>query len=98
MLCKSYRDYKINEKHSTFYFWVFFFCFFGGAGKILDPASGGADDYFKGVFGTKLTFTLEVSSAGEDSFIVPPTKIEGVAREVFEGIKVIAKYVAELKW
>ncbi|EEB10127.1 carboxypeptidase A, putative [Pediculus humanus corporis] len=69
----------------------------GSSTELLYEAAGGSDDYFKGVLGVDLSFTVELSSAGRDSFVVPASEIHGVASEAFEGFKVMAKYAANYK-
>ncbi|KAK6629015.1 hypothetical protein RUM43_002832 [Polyplax serrata] len=69
----------------------------GMSSKLLYDSPGGSDDYFKGVLGVNLAFTIEISPAGKPSFIVHPSKITKITSELFEGIKVLAKYAAAYK-
>jgi len=57
-----------------------------------DPAAGGSDDWAKGGAGVAQSFTIELPFGGPGGFDMPPADIAKTVKQVFEGLKVFAKY------
>ncbi|KAL1456824.1 hypothetical protein WDU94_001520, partial [Cyamophila willieti] len=55
--------------------------------------SGGSDDWVKGFVGVKYCYTIELSGGGAHGFDLPSNQIRKVVREMFEGVKVFAKFI-----
>ncbi|XP_019868142.1 carboxypeptidase B isoform X2 [Aethina tumida] len=68
----------------------------GGAGRTLYPASGGSDDWAKGVVRMKYAYTIELRDNGRYGFVLPASYIQPTAWEALAAVKVIAEaaYVA----
>src|SRR4051794_19807441 len=68
-------------------------CFFA----IVDPASGGSDDWSKGVAGIKFVYLLELRPEEnvDDGFILSADELVPTARETLEGVKTVARAVIE---
>ncbi len=54
----------------------------------LDPASGAADDWYKGVLGSRFTFTTELRDTGNYGFILPASQIKPSGEEMWAGFEV----------
>lgn len=65
----------------------------GSSTNVLYPAAGGSDDWFKGVNGVPLSYTVELPCGGSGGFNPPPSAIKGIVQETFEGVKVYHNYV-----
>lgn len=55
--------------------------------------SGGSDDWVKGYVGVKYCYTVELPGGGAHGFDLPPNQIQKVVSDMFEGIKVLGRYV-----
>ena len=58
-----------------------------------DLASGGSDDWMKGVARVKYAYTVELSDRGTHGFVLPPRYIASTAREVFLALDALAAEV-----
>lgn len=67
----------------------------GPAGSSLYPAAGGSDDWAKGVFKTKYSYTLELRDTGRYGFMLPAKEIIDTGNEVLAFMNVLAKAVAK---
>jgi Zinc carboxypeptidase len=56
----------------------------------LDLASGGSDDWAKGVAGVKYSYTVELRDAGRHGFLLPATAIEPSGNEMFQALRTLA--------
>lgn len=65
----------------------------GNSAKTLYPAAGGSDDWAMGVAKIPISYTIELPAGGVLGFDFPENEILSVAREMFEGFKVLADYV-----
>ena len=65
----------------------------GPAGITLYPASGGSDDWAKGVIGMKYTYTIELRDNGRYGFILPASFIQPTAKEGLAALRVIGAAV-----
>ncbi|KAE8748361.1 Carboxypeptidase [Frankliniella occidentalis] len=61
----------------------------GSSTQVLYPAAGGSDDWAKGVAGIPLSYTIELPGF-DFGFQLPPSYIDQVARQSFEGLRVFA--------
>lgn len=64
----------------------------GSSTNVLYPAAGGSDDYMMGVLGVPLSYTIELPGGGNMGFDPPAKDILPCVREMWEGVKVFAKY------
>merc|ERR1712241_983809 len=62
----------------------------------LYPASGAADDWYKGVLGSRFTFTTELRDTGNYGFILPPDQIIDSGEEIWAAMEVIIKQLLTL--
>ncbi|RZC35010.1 Peptidase M14 and/or Propep M14 domain containing protein [Asbolus verrucosus] len=67
----------------------------GSSTEVLYPAAGCSDDWAMGGAGIKIVYVFELPGGGEHGFDPPPSRILPVCAETWEGIKVIADYVAQ---
>jgi len=68
----------------------------GTATETLGSTSaGGSDDWNLGVAGTEYAYTIELRDTGKYGFLLPPDQIEDSGKEIYEGFKVVAKFVAD---
>ena len=59
-------------------------------------SAGGSDDWNLGVAGTEYAYTIELrDDDGTYGFLLPPDQIEDSGKEIYEGFKVVAKFVAD---
>lgn len=65
----------------------------GSSTNVLYPAAGGSDDWMMGVLGVPLTYTIELPEGGTQGFDPPPKAIKSAVKEMWEGVKVFARYV-----
>ncbi|XP_069699626.1 carboxypeptidase B-like isoform X2 [Periplaneta americana] len=65
----------------------------GGAASTLYPASGGSDDWARGVANIKYTYTIELRDRGYYGFILPAHLIVPVAREALAAVKTISSEI-----
>lgn len=68
----------------------------GPAGSSLYPAAGGSDDWAKGTFKTKYSYTLELRDTGRYGFMLPANQITETGDEVLAFMNVLAKAVAKV--
>jgi hypothetical protein len=68
----------------------------GTATNVLYVASGGSDDWAKGVANIKYVYTMEVRDEGQYGFELPASQILPTAKETWEAFKVIADKVISL--
>merc|ERR1712209_42582 len=55
----------------------------------LYPASGAADDWYKGVLGSRFAFTTELRDTGRYGFILPPDQIIPSGEEMWAAMEVV---------
>ncbi|XP_026827132.1 carboxypeptidase B isoform X2 [Ooceraea biroi] len=67
---------------------------FGPVADLMYPTSGTSDDWAKGVAGIKYAYTVELRDRGTYGFLLPATQIVPTAREIWAGIRAIARLVA----
>ncbi|KAG7188816.1 hypothetical protein KM043_008425 [Ampulex compressa] len=77
----------ISKVHGTHYQ-------LGPAADLLYTTSGASDDWAKGVAGIKYAYTVELRDRGTYGFLLPATQIVPTAREIWAGIRTIARSVA----
>lgn len=68
----------------------------GSSSALLYPASGGSDDWAKGVAGLKYAFTVELRDTGRHGFVLPASHILSSGKEVLAAVKTLAQEVAAL--
>lgn len=61
--------------------------------KLLFLLSGSSDDWAKGVAGIKYSYTVELRDRGTYGFLLPASQIVPTAREIWAGIRAIARLV-----
>merc|ERR1712170_61643 len=62
----------------------------------LYPASSAADDWYKGVLGSRFTFTTELRDTGNYGFILPASQIIESGEEIWAAMEVIIKQLLTL--
>jgi Zinc carboxypeptidase len=62
----------------------------GNSADLLYTANGASDDYVASR-GARFAYTLELTGGGRTGFDLPANKMGEVARETFEGVKVLAR-------
>lgn len=67
----------------------------GSSTNTLYPAAGGSDDWVKGVAGVPLAYTIELPAGGNSGFDLPPSRLNEVCTETFEGIKAFHKHIED---
>lgn len=65
----------------------------GSSATALYPAAGGSDDWVLAVAGVPLAYTVELPAGGGTGFDLPPSKLQQVCTETFEGIKVFHDHI-----
>ncbi|XP_072767295.1 carboxypeptidase B [Anoplolepis gracilipes] len=65
----------------------------GPVTDLMYPISGASDDWAKGVAGIKYSYTVELRDRGTYGFLLPATQIVPTAREIWAGIRAIARMV-----
>ncbi|XP_025269058.1 carboxypeptidase B [Camponotus floridanus] len=65
----------------------------GPVTDLMYPISGSSDDWAKGVAGIKYAYTVELRDRGTYGFLLPATQIVPTAREIWAGIRAIARLV-----
>ena len=61
-----------------------------------DLASGGSDDWAKGVAGIKYSYTVELRDTGAHGFILPADNIPSTGMEIYSALQTMAtKMVTE---
>ncbi|XP_039310981.1 carboxypeptidase B isoform X2 [Solenopsis invicta] len=65
----------------------------GPAAELMYPISGASDDWAKGVASIKYAYTVELRDRGTYGFLLPATQIVPTAREIWAGIRAIARLV-----
>ncbi|XP_076762884.1 carboxypeptidase B [Xylocopa sonorina] len=65
----------------------------GPSADLLYPTSGASDDWAKGVAGIKYAYTVELRDRGTYGFLLPASQIVPTAREIWAGIRTIARLV-----
>ncbi|XP_033346187.1 carboxypeptidase B-like [Bombus vosnesenskii] len=65
----------------------------GTSAHLLYPTSGASDDWAKGVAGIKYAYTLELRDRGTYGFLLPASQIVPTAREIWAGIRTIARLI-----
>jgi len=63
----------------------------------LYPAAGAADDWYKGVLGTRFSFTTELRDTGRYGFILPKDQIIPSGEEVWAGFEVVINRLLSLE-
>ena len=61
-----------------------------------DPASGAADDWYKGVLGSRFAFTTELRDTGRYGFILPPDQIIPSGEEMWAAMEVVIAKILSL--
>ena len=62
----------------------------------VDPAAGAADDWYKGVLGSRFAYTTELRDTGRHGFILPPEEIKPSGEELWEAERVVLKKMIEV--
>ncbi|XP_035732266.1 carboxypeptidase B-like isoform X2 [Vespa mandarinia] len=65
----------------------------GPAADLLYPTSGASDDWAKVTAGIKYAYTVELRDRGTYGFLLPATQIVPTGREIWAGIRAIARLV-----
>merc|ERR1712066_940434 len=63
----------------------------------LYPAAGASDDWYKGVLGTRFSFTTELRDTGLHGFILPKEQIIPSGEEMWAGFEVVINRIIELE-
>ena len=62
-----------------------------------DLASGGSDDWAKGVARAKFAYTVELGDTGKFGFLLPPRYINVTGNEMFGAIKTLLKEARKIR-
>ncbi|XP_044020849.1 carboxypeptidase B-like isoform X1 [Aphidius gifuensis] len=65
----------------------------GSSADLLYPTTGASDDWAKGKAGIKYSYTVELRDRGAYGFLLPATQIIPTSREIWAGIRTIARIV-----
>ncbi|KAI5700945.1 hypothetical protein M8J75_004534 [Diaphorina citri] len=65
----------------------------GSTADIMGVNSGGSDDWVKGYVGVKYCYTVELPRGGAQGFDLPNDQIRKVVHDMFEGVKVFARFI-----
>ncbi|KAF5296619.1 hypothetical protein FQA39_LY12447 [Lamprigera yunnana] len=68
----------------------------GSSAKMLYAASGGSDDWAKGIAGIKYAYTIELRDSGTYGFVLPAIYINPSGNEGLAAVKVMANTVSAL--
>ncbi|XP_050426299.1 carboxypeptidase B-like isoform X2 [Adelges cooleyi] len=68
----------------------------GTSPTLLYATSGSSDDWAKGKAGIKYSYTIELPDTGLYGFLLPAEKIVPTGKEIFTGIKSIAKSIIKI--
>merc|ERR1712227_43072 len=63
----------------------------------LYPAAGAADDWYKGVLGTRFSFTTELRDTGVHGFVLPKDEIIPSGEEMWAGFQVVINRLLSLE-
>jgi len=63
----------------------------------LYPAAGASDDWYKGVLGTRFSFTTELRDTGRHGFVLPKDQIIPSGEEMWAGFEVVINRIIELE-
>jgi len=63
----------------------------------LYPAAGASDDWYKGVLGTRFSFTTELRDTGLHGFVLPKEQIIPSGEEMWAGFEVVINRLIELE-
>merc|ERR1712002_1206360 len=63
----------------------------------LYPAAGASDDWYKGVLGTRFSFTTELRDTGLHGFVLPKDQIIPSGEEMWAGFEVVINRILELE-
>lgn len=69
----------------------------GTSASILYPAAGGSDDYAMGHSGIEYAYTMELPDRGRYGFLLPPSEIVPVGKEVGQAMSKMIEKMQELK-
>lgn len=61
----------------------------GSTARVLYLASGGSDDWTKGVAGVKYAYTIELRDNGKNGFILPASMINDTGEELLDAIRAL---------
>uniref|UniRef100_A0A182JA42 Peptidase M14 domain-containing protein n=1 Tax=Anopheles atroparvus TaxID=41427 RepID=A0A182JA42_ANOAO len=67
----------------------------GSSTNVLYAAAGGSDDWAFAVADVPISITMELPGGGSAGFNPPPSRIEEIVKESFEGIRAMALLVAK---
>lgn len=67
----------------------------GSSIEILYAVSGSSKDWVMGLTDIGLAYTVELPGGGTAGFDLPPSRIDPVVRETFEGVKELHNYIVE---
>ena len=56
----------------------------------VDLASGGSDDWAKGIAGIKYSYTVELRDTGAHGFILPADNIPSTGKEIYSALQTMA--------
>lgn len=76
----------LSEVHGTQYR-------LGSSTNVLYVATGGADDWAKGMADIKYSYTVELRDTGRHGFVLPPGQIIPTGEETWAGFKAMAKAI-----
>lgn len=68
----------------------------GSSGTILYPAAGGSDDWAKGAYNVKYSYTVELRDSGRYGFILPANQIKEAGAEALIFADLVAKAVSDI--
>jgi len=63
----------------------------------LYPAAGASDDWYKGVLGTRFSFTTELRDTGSHGFVLPKAQIIPSGEEMWAGFEVVINRLINLE-
>ena len=99
---KLMYTYRVTITKKWQYFMIVYFCDNVFIIKIYrrfiaDLASGGSDDWAKGVARAKFAYTVELGDTGKFGFLLPPRYINVTGNEMFGAIKTLLKEARKIR-
>ena len=93
--------YRVTITNMWQYFMIVCFCDNESVIKtyrlLTDLASGGSDDWAKGVARAKFAYTVELGDTGKFGFLLPPRYINVTGNEMFGAIKTLLKEARKIR-
>jgi len=71
-------------------------CIHKARSNLPDPAAGASDDWYKGVLGSRFSYTTELRDTGRYGFVLPANQIKPSGEELWAAQTVMFKKMIEV--